>query len=127
MNPVRLACTLAIVGGGWWGLRFLRTMGASGDGSPVLHWAGAVLITSAGVLSTLYAVRRAPIWLRLLVAVAGPVAGWMVLLAAYEPADSADVRRAAVDGVVGALSLLIGLLCWRVGRSESRHRGSHTR
>jgi hypothetical protein len=127
MNWLRLACTLAIAGGACWVLRFLLTLNSGDEGSQPLFWAGAVLLTLMGAMSAVLAARRAPVWLRLVVGVCGPVAGWMVLLAAYGPADSADVRRAAVDGVVGALGILVGLLSWRAGRSQSRHRGSHTR
>jgi hypothetical protein len=126
MNSLRLACILAIAGGALWVLRFLLTVNSGDEGSPVFFWAGAVLLTVMGALAAVNAVRRAPVWLRLVVGVSGPLAGWMVLIAAYGPADTADVRRAAVDGIVGALGILVGLLSWRAGKSQSRHRGSHT-
>jgi len=127
MNPLRLACVLAIAGGGCWVVRFLLTLGSGDDPSSALFWAGAVLLTVMGAVFSVVAVRRAPLWLRLIVFVCGPVAGWMVLLAAYDPADSAGLEREALHGIVGALCLLTGGLRWGAGRAESRHRGSHSR
>ncbi len=128
MNPLRLACLLGIAGGGTWVARFLLARGDAAEAPyPVLFWIGAVLLTAMGLVFSVLAVRHAPVWLKLVVAVSGPTLGWMVLLALYDPADSSGVGRPALEGVVGALSILVAGLRWRGSRDESRHKGSHSR
>lgn len=126
MNLSRLASILAIVGGTCWVLMFLLTLRPGTDGSVVLFWSGAVLVTAMGGILAVLSVRRAPWWLRVVVGLSGPLLGWMLLLTAYGPADSAVVSRTAVQGVVGAVAVLTGAARWRSGKTvTSRHRGAH--
>src|SRR5262245_49814292 len=124
MTQLRLASVCAIAGGLCWVARYLLDVGSAT--SDALFIAGAVLLTGAVAIWSLLSVRRAPVWLRLILVVCGPLLAWTVLLAIYQTTDSMDVERAAVDSVVGGLGVLIGVLRWRAGRRQrSRHRGAH--
>ena len=119
MNALRLACILAIAGGGCWVLRFLFT-----PDSGFLFWLGALLLTGMGALLALGSVAKAPLWLRVVVGICGPLLGWMLLLAAHGPEDSSEAGRAAVDGVVGALSIARAVSAWAARITWSKRSGS---
>jgi len=127
MAPMRLGCLFAILGGGCW-LYFGVLAHSSGDSSRgIVFYVGAALLTLAAFGFAIAAVRRSPLWLRVIVGGAAPVFGWMVLLTLYEPADGAGFTKATVDGAVGALAVLVGIFRWGAGRADTRHRGSHAR
>jgi len=128
MTPMRLGCLFAIFGGGCW-LVFAVLAHSSGDSSHgVVYFAGAVLLTFAAFGFAIQAVRRSPLWLRVVVGACAPVFGWMVLLTLYDLADGAGITRATVEGAVGVLAILVGIVRWGAGRPQKvRRHGSHSR
>jgi len=131
MTPMRLGCLFAIFGGGCW-LYYGIAAHSSGDSSRgLVFYIGAAMLTVAVFGFGIQAVRRSPLWLRVIIGLCAPVFGWMMLLTFYDLADSGGLTRATVNAAVGGLAILVGLLRWGAGRppkTRAHHaRGSHAR
>ena len=130
MNLRAVTLVFGVAGGLCWSTRLvlhLTETGGSGlhDG---LQWAGLVLLAVAMVGFGAGLVSSSAAWLRVIVGIAFPALIWS-LLEVFRPVADTEV----VDGVLGAIVLVVSLLGLRrrPARSEppSRHthRGAHAR
>ena len=127
MNLRVLAALAGLLGGGCWVARWGADLaGNVPSWSDTAYLAGLALVglALAGVGASL--VSRGAVWLRVIVAIAFPLLVWSVYAVVKGDGDAVTL-----DGVVGAVAILgglVGLLIVRRASSASRHhhRGSHS-
>jgi hypothetical protein len=117
MNLRTLACLAGLAGGlVWVGRAFL------GEDPSAVYWVGFGLLAVALAAAGATLVKKGTWWLRLIVAVAFPLLVWS-LYAAVRPAGDPLV----VDGVAGALAMVVAVLFVARAPASSHRPGSHVR
>ncbi len=112
------ACLAGIVGGLCWIARYaldaLDLVSADGTTGEVLLWAGGTWLLLALAGAGVGLVRRAPIWLRIVVGVATPLLGLVLLSLTYEWLDTV-----LANAIFGAILLAGSLVLLLRGRSPA--------
>lgn len=111
------ACLSGVLGGLCWILRYALTatdvIAANGNAEVVLKWAGATWLLLALAGAGIGLVRRAALWLRIVLGVAVPLLALVLLSLAYGVMD-----RILADAVFGAVILTGSVVLLRRGSRQ---------
>jgi hypothetical protein len=111
------ACLAGVLGGLCWIARYvlsaLDVIEADGNLGIVLQWVGATWLLISLAAGGVSLVSRAPLWLRVLLGVATPLFGLVLLSLLYEP-----LGHLAADALFGAVIAAGSLVLLRRGRSN---------